>query len=415
MLHNRYRQPGGEDAVAEAEVQMLRSHGVDVIEETSINDVTEQDGALATLRLAWSSSWSRKSYQHVSQLCAEYRPDIVHVHNFWMRLSPAIHAASWRAGAATVQTLHNFRLLCTNAMFLRNGVVCEDCLGKSPWRGIVHRCYRDSYAASAAVVNMIAQNRRRNTWDRYVAAFIALTPHSYSRFVAGGIPANRLFIKPNFVADPGRSALPSSSRKIMYFGRLAHEKGLETLLRSWAQEKMSERGQLIIAGDGPAKDQLHNLARSLDLRPPGLTFIGLQTRTEISHLLGQVRCIVLPSIWYEGLPVSITEAFARSRSAVVSRIGALADLVDNGRTGLTFTPGDVAELGRALKMVLADDQLADRMGEAARSEFLQKYTAPRNFEQLMRIYHFALDFRLAHPTSSMPANGDRDIAAAAQI
>src|SRR5439155_5507214 len=203
MLHNRYRQQGGEDVVAQAEARLLRARGVEVRELTLDNDVTPDHLLQETFRMARNSAWSKSSYEYVRNVCEEFRPDVAHVHNFWMRLSPSVHVACRSAGVPTVQTLHNFRLLCTNGQFNRSGFTCEDCLGKIPWRGIVRRCYRESFVASAAVARMIVSNRIRGTWDSYVDAFVALSQHSRSRFVAGGLPAERMFVKPNFIEDPG--------------------------------------------------------------------------------------------------------------------------------------------------------------------------------------------------------------------
>src|SRR5208283_3273229 len=158
VLHNRYRYRGGEDRVVAAETAMLRDHGVDVV-------VHEVDNSGGLVQLARGSAWSSDSFQKIERLCRELEPDIAHVHNFWATLSPSIHAACHAACVPTVQTLHNYRLLCVNALFHRDGTVCTDCLGKIPWRGVMHRCYHDSAAASALVGHMIATNRRRDTWS----------------------------------------------------------------------------------------------------------------------------------------------------------------------------------------------------------------------------------------------------------
>jgi len=170
MLHNRYRLPGGEDAVVQAEVAMLRARGVEVKLATYDNDIDSEDELGELLRAGWSSAWSAKSQGDVTELCKSFHPDLIHVHNFWFRLTPAVHGAAHSLGIATVQTLHNFRLLCVNAQFLRNGKICEDCLGKAPWRGVVHRCYRNSFVNSAAVLRMIMVNRHRETWRHMVDA-----------------------------------------------------------------------------------------------------------------------------------------------------------------------------------------------------------------------------------------------------
>src|ERR1051326_875570 len=264
VLHNRYRQYGGEDRAVAAEVEMLRARGVDVV-------LHETDNSAGLVQLARHSAWSEPSFQDVERLCREVRPDIAHVHNFWATLTPSVHAACHAAGVPTIQTLHNYRLFCVNAVLLRNGSVCTDCLGKTPWRGVVRRCYNQSFTASAAVANMVVHNRRRNTWDA-VDAFIAPSEHARSIFISGGIPNERLRVKPNFTPDPGAvERAPSESRIIIYAGRLSPEKGVQTLLAAWTRANLGNAAELWIVGDGP---EAADLKRSQSAE--GIVFKGAQ-------------------------------------------------------------------------------------------------------------------------------------------
>jgi hypothetical protein len=229
LLHNRYRQLGGEDAVVESEINLLRSRGVEVLHLDAHNEIDSRVELQGAFGLALNSHWSRESYEGVRKICREFRPDVAHAHNLWMRLTPAVHAACRDEGVATVQTLHNFRLFCTNAQFQRDGHSCEDCLGRSPWRGVIRRCYRNSFIASAAVARMITTNRVRKTWDERVNAFIALSHHARKLYIAGGIPASRIHIKANFVEDRGASrTIPSRSREFVFVGRPGDSQVLET-------------------------------------------------------------------------------------------------------------------------------------------------------------------------------------------
>jgi len=378
ILHNRYREPGGEDAAASAEAALLREGGVDVVEATF-------DNQGSPLQLGLHAAWSRDSYRQVHAWCAAHQPDLCHVHNFWMRLSPSVHPACHAAGVATVQTLHNFRLMCVNGLLLRHGVVCEDCAGGVPWLGVVRRCYRDSFAASATVAGMIAGHRVRGTWDRDVDAFVALSRHSRDKLAAGRMPADRIFVKPNFVSDPGEPELPpSASASIVYAGRLSPEKGLDRLLTAW---RSVDGGRLVIIGDGPDRPRLE---AQPNVR---VIFIGARRPEEVVRAIASARAVVLPSLGYENFPRLLVEAMACGRPALVSDIGALAEIVEHGRTGLRFHPGDTQGIAETLNVILADGALADRLGVNARAEYLAKYTPERNFEQLMRIYHFALTRR----------------------
>lgn len=393
MLHNRYRQLGGEDAVVRAEVDVLRDHGVDVIQANFHNEVPGRRWGEAA-RLGIASAWSARSHSEVEDLCRNHRPDVAHVHNFWFKLTPAVHAACQALSIPTIQTLHNFRLLCANAMFLRDGQVCEDCMGKVPWRGITRRCYRSSYLSSAAVARMIFVNRCLGTWHEKVDAFIMMTEHARSLFSGGGLPPEKLFLNPNFTSDPGEpSSLPSDSDTILYVGRLSPERNLAGLLSSWAQGNLGRYGRLLFIGDGPDREALERHAHSLKLSSPTVTFTGWKSHEEVLHLISRARALVLPSLCYEGggCPMAVIEAYACGRPAIVSDLGGLREIVLHEKTGLKVSVGDTIALTDALRRVLTDDALADRTGREARAEYLNKYTPEHHYQKLMNIYRFAMN------------------------
>jgi glycosyltransferase involved in cell wall biosynthesis len=376
ILHNRYRQPGGEDQVARAEIRMLCAQGVDVYEYEVDNETVSP----------LESAWSRDSYEKVRDVCRRFRPDVAHVHNFWLKLTPSVHAACRESGAATVQTLHNFRLLCANGLFLRNSEVCEDCLGKSPWRGVLRRCYRDSFAASAGVARMIVLNRRRGTWDRDVDAFIVLSQAARERFEIAGFAPERLFLKANFCEDPGEMEdPPSASNMVLCAGRLSAEKGMNVLLQAWK----GQVGRLVIAGDGPERAALERQASELD----GVTFLGRVDAAAMSKLYRSARVVALPSICFEQFPRGVVESFAHGRPLVASDIGGLGELVEHDLTGRKFAVKDAGAMAAELRNLLTDPELADRLGRAARAAYLEKYTAQANFASLLRIYEAACEHR----------------------
>jgi len=393
MLHNCYRQPGGEDTVFQAEARLLRDHGIEVLDVEFDNQVHGESPLPGTVRLALESAWSDSSHAEVSRLCREFRPDVAHIHNFWMRLSPSAHAACQQAGVPVVQTLHNFRLLCVNSNLLRDGRVCEDCLGGGPWRGVLHRCYRDSLVASAVMARMIASSRRR-AWDQYVDAFVVLSRHCQAKFNAASLPPERMFVKANFMADPGPPAgRPSASNVMVYAGRLSQEKGVRSLLDGWACGRLSSLGQLLIVGDGEDRAALQRHAASLGLEEPGVTFAGWKTRAEVQSLVASSRAVAVPSICYETSPMSVVEAYAAGRPVVAADHGSMSETVHQGRTGWKFPVAQPGPMAEALREALLDDALADRLGRGARAEYLAHYTPERNFEVLMGIYRFAVERR----------------------
>ena len=392
MLHNRYREFGGEDAVLDAESKMLQANGVEVQVVLFDNQVERGHELLGTLEMGRHSAWSKDSARRITQICREFRPQVAHVHNFWMRMTAAAHEACQAEGVPTVQTLHNFRPLCLNAQFLRKGVICQDCLGKVPWRGVLRRCYRNSIVSSAAVANMIMVNRRRRTWQELVDAFLVMSEHTRRQFIAGGFPAERILVKTNFIEDPGMVATPpSSSRTIAYVGRLSPEKGVHNLLSAWAKLAPGKPARLLIVGDGPARPDLQQQALQLGLTEPGVVFAGWKSREEVKTLLSSVRAWVLPSLWFEGggCPVSLVEALAAGRVVIVSALGGLSEVVEHERNGLHCLPGDVNNLAAVIRRVLSDDALADTLGANARQTFEARHLPAQNFQRLMEVYGFA--------------------------
>lgn len=396
LLHNRYRHRGGEDVVFEAEADLLRRMGVTVAIEEVSNLAEGEASRFVQLGAALDSAWSRRSREWMLRVCEKHRPDVVHVHNFWMQLTPSVHAAAREFGAATVQTLHNFRLLCAGSVFLRNGQICEDCLGKTVWRGVLHKCYRHSLSASAAMARMIQHNRARGTWRRDVDAFVVFTEFHRAKFVAGGLPAERIHIKPNFVVDTGEPApSPSASDYCLYVGRLSPEKGAHVLLEAWRKARVTRR--LIIVGDGPERAALQAQA------PAGVEFAGWRSQEEVRGFVRAARAVIVPSVCYEGQSMAVTDAFCAGRPVVATRLGSLEVMVHDGRTGLTPPAGDTDAWVAALERVCQEDDLVDRLGRRARHRYQEAYTPERNFSLLTEIYQCAMRRRaVAAPLTSLP-------------
>src|SRR5437773_765730 len=225
VVHNYYKQAGGEDQCVAAEVEMLQAHGHEVTQYVLHNDAIDR---MSRLEVATRTIWSRRAYREIRELIHSHRPEIAHFNNTFPLISPAAYYAARAEKVGVVQTLHNFRLLCPNALFFRAGRVCEDCLGKSiPWPGVVHKCYRGSRAASATTAAMLAVHRMLGTWREAVDTYIALTDFGRQKFIEGGLPPEKIAVKPNFVhPDPGPGA--GTGGYAIFVGRLSEEKGLQT-------------------------------------------------------------------------------------------------------------------------------------------------------------------------------------------
>ncbi len=388
-VHNRYQQRGGEDAVFEAEVALLQTYGDDVqIIDLSNDTIDTSRSPITTASLAIGTVWSKQGRRLVADAVARFEPDIVHFDNTFPLISPAAYAVARRHGAAVVQTLHNFRLLCPAATLYRDGAVCEDCLGKAPVPGIVHGCYRQSRAQTGVVAAMLVSHRTRRTWSRDVDRYITLTEFARGKFVEGGLPADRLQVKPNFV-DTMAPTLTERGDHLLYVGRLAEEKGIQTLLAAQTLHQRPVR----VAGSGPLSGQL-----GTDPASDGtLTWLGLLGRDQVRMEMTRAQALIFPSEWYEGFPVTIAEAFASGLPVIASRLGSMAELVDDGVTGLLFTPGDAHDLAAKIEWASMHPGELGRMGENARRVYEAKYTPERNYEMLMDVYRQAIAQRQQRP------------------
>jgi glycosyltransferase involved in cell wall biosynthesis len=375
IAHNAYQQRGGEDSVVEAEMQLLLDNG-HVVKLYSRNN-KDADG-ISRVALAGQTFWSNQTRDDIASLIADFKPDVIHVHNTFPLISPSLYWAAAKANVPVVQTLHNFRLFCPQAVFLREGKVCEDCLGHVPWRGVMHGCYRDSKAQSAVLAGMVTVHRAIGTWRNKITRYIALNEFCRQKFIQGGLPAERILIKPNFVDF---ATQPEACRNgFLFVGRLSVEKGIETLALAMKQLSHVE---LRVAGTGPESLLFDHIA--------GLQMLGALSADVVRAQMNQSIALVLPSIWYENFPRVLVEAFASGLPVIASRIGALAELIEDGVTGLLFEPSNANDLAAKLTWAQQNPEKMREMGHNARRIYEEKYTAKQNYHQLMAIYDEAVN------------------------
>jgi glycosyltransferase involved in cell wall biosynthesis len=376
MVHNAYQQRGGEDAVVDAEIKLLRSYGHKVVEyrrsNEELNKMSRSSAALQTF-------WSRGAAHKAAELITLENIDVVHCHNTFPLISPAVYWAAARARVPVVQTLHNFRLICPQALMLRNDAPCEDCVGHVPWRGVMHGCYRDSRLQTGVLAGMITAHRVLGTWRDKVARYIALNEFCRQKFIQGGLPANRIVVKPNFV-DAGPAPVRIKRLGALYVGRLSQEKGISVL--ATAMRRLQGRVGLTVVGVGPQADLLDNL--------PGVRLLGALPGNEVMELMRHTQMLVLPSICYENFPRTLVEAFGCGLPVVASRLGGMAHLIDHDRNGLLFDAGSANALAAAMDSLASDPQRCAEMGLAARQTYEESLTPEINYKMLMQIYEDAL-------------------------
>lgn len=396
VVHNRYRQAGGEDAVVDAECRLLRQRGHRVERLIVDNDrIPTQSGLVARVRLAAGTVWSFAAAEVIRRRLADTRPDVMHVHNFLPLLSPSIHSAAHRAQVPVIQTLHNYRLICPAATLFRDGRPCEDCVGRRvAWPAIAHACYRSSRIQTGVVTAMLAAHRARGTWAGDVDVFVAVSAFLRDRMIEGGLPADRIVVKGNFVDSDGvepvaqrtedRRLSRSKGPAMLFVGRLTTEKGVDLMLDTW--ERNETLPELEIAGDGPLASQV---AAAAD-RTTRIRFDGPLDRQAVREKMAVARALVFPSRWYEGQPITILEAFAAGLPVIAPNVGSIPELVNDGRTGILFAAGDPDDLARAVAWAAANPGQMQAMGVEAHAAYASFHTADANYDQLMAVYDQAL-------------------------
>ncbi|MBN1265953.1 MAG: glycosyltransferase family 4 protein [Anaerolineales bacterium] len=296
-------------------------------------------------------------------------------------MSPSVYNAARSEGVAVVQTLHNYRLVCINAVLYRDGNVCQDCVGKVPWRGVVHRCYRGSYILSLVSASILFFHRIRRTWASRVDAYIALTDFARSIVLRAGLPPENVYIRPNYVyPDPGIGAGERHGRPL-FIGRLTKEKGVHQLLDAWSELVNIPLEMIGEMSEDTFPDHFRKMQET-----GVLCYSGAKPHTEVLEKLKQTPFLVFPSLWYEGLPMTILESFACGTPVIAPSLGVMADLVEEKRTGLHFIPGDTRDLARKVQWAWEHPARMQEMGREARKIYLEKYAAEKNYQRLMEIY-----------------------------
>ncbi len=384
QLHNVSLIPGGADSVMDNEAELLRSHGHRVLRYVADN---RQIPEMSKAAVAAAALWNQQAVRDVERLIRDERPDVVHVHNTFPILSPAVIRVAHRHGIPVLQTLHSYRLSCLNGLFYREGAICEKCIGhRVAWPGIVHGCYKESRAASAVIASALALHRGLGTYHKQVDAYLALTEFAKGKLVESGYPEERILVKPNFVHD-GLGRGDGAGKFALFVGRFTPEKGVQTLVEAW--KHIGDRMSLKVVGDGPLRGEIEQTAASL----PGIEFLGWRPKEDVARLMCDAACLVFPSQWYEGLPMVILVAFSAGTPVIVSDVGNFCDVIEPEKTGLWFRNADASDLADKVLWLLAHRDRAAQMRELAYQTFREKYSAEANYACFQQIFARVLSSR----------------------
>jgi len=378
--HNHYQQLGGEDTVVESEIELLRSHGHEVLLMEMSNKDFNGLPLIQKIKNILTWDWSKDSYRLLKRKCQEFRPDIAHFHNTFFMMTPSVYDSCREMGVPVVQTLHNYRLLCSNALFFRQGKPCEECLTFSLRRGIRYGCYRGSRLLTWGVVRMLEKHWKKHTWTIKIDALIVLTDFVRQKLITGGIPAGNISVKSNFIlSDPGMRG--DYQPYFVFAGRLSEEKGVRVLLEAF---KRLPTVKLVIMGDGPLKAEMDDFIKNHKLL--NIRMAGFLKKNQYWQMIKGSAAVIVPSICYENFPMTIVEAFACGVPVIASRLGNMQTVVEDQKIGLLFKAFDSSDLAEKVRLLVSDSKLVRTLGLAAREEYIGKYTPENNYQQLMQIY-----------------------------
>ena len=388
LVHNTYQWPGGEDVIVEQERDLLRSAGHTVLEYRRSNHEISNGSLVRQITLAQRAIWSGGTFNEFRALLRREKPDVVHVHNTFVMISPSVYWACAEENIPVVQTLHNYRLFCPPSNFLRDGKICEECVDHSLLRGVAYGCYHGSRMATGAAALVLATHRWVGTWTRKIDCYIAVSQFARNKFVQAGLPPEKLAVKPHFVfPDPGQRT--SHGDYAIFVGRFTSEKGLPTLLDAW--KRVNTSVPLMIVGDGPLRESLQ--AQVAQMSGSRVIFRGHLPREAALAAVKGAKFLLCASECYEQGPATILEAFACGVPVIAPALGPIDEVVEDGSNGLLFRAGDAAHLAEKIQWALAHDEQLPAMGHSARAKFESAYTGKKNYTRLMEIYERVLSGR----------------------
>jgi glycosyltransferase involved in cell wall biosynthesis len=378
VVHNLYRSeagPSGENQVVDDEVALLRDAGVQVETYFRSSDEIRSLKRARRAELALRSIYSRSDAKGVGDVLDSFQPDVVHLHNPFPLISPWVIRTAKARGIPVVQTVHNYRHVCAQGAFFRDGQPCDDCSGRVvPWPSVLHGCYRGSRPQS--VVMATATTIHRPTW-RLVDRFLPPSSFASEHLVRAGIPREKIIVKPNCIADPG--PVKPLGAGFLFVGRLAPDKGVSLALDAWSASGLGSVSRLVVAGDGEER----NLVEAAATQLPGLEYVGRVNHDQVEQLLDECAVAIVPSLCAESFGRFSVEAFAHGRAVVASDLGASVEIVSDERGWRAATRAEAF----AKQMIAAFDRpVAERKGLAARAHFEVSYTNDRVLEILLDTY-----------------------------
>jgi glycosyltransferase involved in cell wall biosynthesis len=381
LIHNKYKIPGGEDSVVQNESTLLKQcgHEVDVLYFTNDDINSLKDKVFTGL----NSIYSRSANEKTRMVVEKFKPDVIHVHNTFPKISPSIFDLANELKIPIVQTIHNYRLVCPGALLLREEQVCEECVNaKFAYKSIKNKCYRNSAIESTIVATVNFVHNTLGTLQNKISRFIVLSDFAKQKLKNSTLQLSdsHFAIKPNFVED--KDFNHNRQNVFLFVGRLSTEKGLDVLLEAFSQTSHP----LAIIGGGPLEAKVMDYAS----KHSNIEYLGFQSSDVVIEKMKHCKALVFPSIWYEGMPMTILEAFSTGCPVIASKLGAMEELIEHEINGLHFEAASANDLIKQL------DLITDDMSLNARNSYLEHYTPEANYKQLIDIYQKVIDENSTH-------------------
>jgi glycosyltransferase involved in cell wall biosynthesis len=377
LVHNEYGKFSGEEAVVQSLSRLLAEHGHQV-HHFSRSSANIPDMRLGEIRAFFSGIYSFSSKKAMRQYLREFKPDIVHIHNLFPLISPSILPVCRKAGIPVVMTVHNYRLVCPNGLHMTHGQICEKCSGGKEWWCVIRNCEGSFFKSFGyALRNYIARTLR--LFHDNVAIYACLTEFQRQKLIDAGFQESRIVVIPNMCNVQGAESA-TNGEYVGFVGRISPEKGIDVLLQC---AKILKHIPFKVAGDFES-----DICKSA---PPNVEFCGFLQGDDLDMFRQQMRIAVMPSIWYETFGLVLAEAASYGKPVIVSRLGAMAEIVEDGRTGLHFEPGNAEDLAEKIQYLWDNPDMCKEMGRAGRAKVLREYSSEKYYQRLMDVYNKVLD------------------------
>lgn len=373
---------GGEEKTLFFEHKLLEENGHKVILFTKDSRDISSYNLAKKIGLCINAIFSFDTYKKIKKIIKSEKPDIAHLQNIFPLISPSVYYALKKHNIPIVQTLHNYRLLCLNGLFVNNsGETCEKCMYGCFIHGILSKCYRRSFIQSLIMAISIYFHRKLGTFKNKVDLYISPSVFLKNKMIESGLHEDKIEVVSHCIDTDFLAPVLDYDTYGIYMGRLSKEKGVLTLVKAF--QRIPDL-RLKIVGEGPLHDEVDNFVMMNKLK--NVELLGFIKGEERFEILKKALFTVIPSVCYENFPWVILESFALGVPVIASRIGGIFDLIDEMKNGILFNPDDVEDLTKKISILASDPRLMLSMRHNARQRAEEEYSLAAGYKRRMEIY-----------------------------